>query len=46
MEIRTLTPVHIGSGNKLTRMDFIVRNGKIIVLDTPELFRAFGGKGL
>ncbi len=45
MEIRTLTPVHIGSGNKLTRMDFIVKDGKVIVLDTPELFRALEGKG-
>jgi len=45
MKIKTLTPVHIGSGSKLTRMDFIVRNGKVIVLNTPELFRALEGKG-
>ena len=45
MEIKTLTPVHIGSGNKLTRVDFIVRNGKVIVLDAPKLFRALEEKG-
>jgi len=45
MEIKTLTPVHIGSGNKLTRTDFIVRNGKVIVLDAPKLFRALEEKG-
>ena len=45
MEIKTLTPVHVSSGNKLTRMDFIVRDGKVILLDTPELFRALKEKG-
>lgn len=45
MEIKTLTPVHIGSGNKLTKVDFIVRNGRVIVLDTSEFFGALEGKG-
>ncbi|RLI85850.1 MAG: type III-A CRISPR-associated RAMP protein Csm5 [Archaeoglobales archaeon] len=44
MEIRTLTPVHVSSGNKLTRIDFIVRDGKVFVLDTPRLFEALEWK--
>jgi len=45
MKIKTLTPVHISSGNKLTGLDFAVENGRVIVLDTPKLFKALEEKG-
>ena len=39
MEIEVLTPVHIGSGDKLLmNLDFIVKGNRVIVLDTPKLF--------
>ena len=45
MRVNTLTPVHIGSGNKLTRVDFVVRDNRVIVLDSPKLFRALEERG-
>jgi len=33
MELRTLTPVHVGSGNKLTSTaDFVVAGNRVIVV--------------
>lgn len=39
MEIEVITPVHVGSGEKLLmNLDFIVKDNKVVVLDTPKLF--------
>ena len=46
MEIEVLTPVHVGSGNKLLmNLDFIVRGNRVVMLDTPKLFGYLIEKG-
>lgn len=39
MKIKTLTPVHIGSGDRYMGLDFIIKGNKVIMLDLPNLFR-------
>jgi CRISPR-associated protein Csm5 len=46
MEIEILTPVHVGSGNRLLmNLDFVVRGNRVVVLDTPKLFGYLIEKG-
>jgi len=46
MEIEVLTPVHVGSGNKLLmNLDFIVKGNRAVILDTPKLFGYLLEKG-
>ncbi len=33
MILRVISPIHIGSGDKLTRIDYLYRNGKVRVID-------------
>ncbi len=45
MKIRTVSPVHIGSGDVLSRMEFIVDKGRILVIDFYKLFEILDKKG-
>ncbi len=46
MEIEILTPVHVGSGNRLLmNLDFVVKGNRVVVLDTPKLFGYLIEKG-
>lgn len=38
LEIRTLSPVHIGSGKKLGAIDFVLKNQNVFVIDDTKLF--------
>jgi|YNPMSStandDraft_1061717.scaffolds.fasta_scaffold02641_2 CRISPR-associated protein Csm5 len=38
LEIRTLSPVHIGSGKKLGTIDFVLKNQNVCVIDDTKLF--------
>lgn len=41
VRLKVLTPVHIGSGETLSRMDFVPRDGKIYVLDWSKIADQF-----
>ena len=38
LKISTVTPIHIGNGERYTRAEFIVRGDKIIRIDTNKIF--------
>ena len=43
IKIKTLTQIHVGSGEKLKKgFDFLVKNGKIVVIDYNKLGRIVG----
>lgn len=44
-EVKTLTPVHIGSGNKYLAADFVVAGNKVIFIDPVKFFEEIGAKG-
>ena len=35
-KIKILSPVHIGTGNKLTKLDFIIRGNYLLVLNIDK----------
>ena len=39
VKLSVLTPIHIGSGQELTRLDYFLDSGKFCVVDTDALFR-------
>lgn len=39
LELRAITPVHIGDGNTLLETDFVVRNGYVELVDYQEVLR-------
>ena len=45
-KLEILSPVHIGTGNKLTKMDFIVDDNSLSVLNMDEVFNFLSRKGL
>jgi len=44
MTLKTISPVHIGSGAKLYRSDFITQNGQCIVIDENRLLNWIAGR--
>ena len=44
VRLKVLTPVHIGSGETLSRMDFVLRDGKVFVLDWAKIADHFDYK--
>lgn len=38
LHMRTLSPLHIGSGKKLGRIEFVLRNQQVLVIDDTKLF--------
>jgi len=38
MKIETLTPIHVGSGDKYTAVDFTILRDRVIFLDAPMIF--------
>ncbi len=45
MKIKILTPVHIGSGDRYMRFDFMIKDNKVIILDLPSLLRKLEESG-
>ncbi|MEA3402820.1 MAG: type III-A CRISPR-associated RAMP protein Csm5 [Armatimonadota bacterium] len=44
LEAKSITPVHIGSGDSLSPMDYWCEEGRVHVCDTPGLMRRFGDR--
>jgi CRISPR-associated protein Csm5 len=45
MKIETLSPVHVGDGDKYTAMDFVIEDGKVIFLDILTVFQELDRRG-
>jgi len=45
MRIETLSPVHVGSGEKYTAVDFTITDGRVIFLDTSRVFQELERRG-
>ncbi|AIG97432.1 CRISPR type III-A/MTUBE-associated RAMP protein Csm5 [Archaeoglobus fulgidus DSM 8774] len=43
--IETLTPVHVGSGDKYLAVDFTILDGKVIFIDIPKIFEWLAERG-
>ena len=39
VKLKALTPIHIGSGHELSRLDYFLDSGRFSVVDTESLFR-------
>ena len=44
IRISTVTPIHIGNGERYTRAEFIVRGDKVIRVDTNKIFTLLTGR--
>lgn len=43
VKIKTLTPIHIGSGSMLYKgMDYVIKNGKLYVIDHHKVLNIIG----
>ena len=45
MKIETLSPVHVGDGDKYTAMDFVVKNGRVVFLDVLKVLQELDRRG-
>lgn len=46
MKLETLSPVHVGSGEKYTTIDYVCEAGKLYVIDSGRLQRKLESRGL
>ncbi len=44
--IRTLTPVHVGSGDSYTRLEFVISDGKVVFVNVLRLLEELGKLGI
>lgn len=46
MKVETLTPVHVGSGDKYLAIDFVIKGDRVILIDSLKFFQEVERRGL